>query len=39
MLMNSVLQYEPSHEGAKKNIETAERLLNGLQERRQKQEL
>jgi tetratricopeptide (TPR) repeat protein len=33
----TVLQYEPSHEGAKKNIETAERLLKGLQERQQKQ--
>jgi tetratricopeptide (TPR) repeat protein len=33
----TVLQYEPGHEGAKKNIETAERLLKGLQERQQKQ--
>ena len=33
----TVLQYEPNHEGAKKNIETAERLLKGLQERQQKQ--
>ncbi len=33
----SVLQYEPSHEGAKRNIEQAERLLKGLQERQQKQ--
>ncbi len=33
----SVLQYEPNHEGAKRNIETAERLLKGLQERQQKQ--
>ena len=33
----SVLQYDPNHEGAKRNIETAERLLKGLQERQQKQ--
>lgn len=33
----SVLQYEPNHEGAKRNIEQAERLLKGLQERQQKQ--
>jgi tetratricopeptide (TPR) repeat protein len=33
----TVLQYDASHEGAKKNIETAERLLKGLQERQQKQ--
>ena len=33
----TVLQYEPNHEGAKKNIQTAERLLKGLQERQQKQ--
>ena len=33
----TVLQYAPNHEGAKKNIETAERLLKGLQERQQKQ--
>jgi tetratricopeptide (TPR) repeat protein len=33
----AVLQYAPGHEGAKKNIETAERLLKGLQERQQKQ--
>jgi tetratricopeptide (TPR) repeat protein len=33
----TVLQYEPSHEGAKKNIQTAEQLLKGLQERQQKQ--
>jgi tetratricopeptide (TPR) repeat protein len=33
----TVLQYEPNHEGAKKNIDTAERLLKGLQERQQKQ--
>jgi tetratricopeptide (TPR) repeat protein len=33
----TVLQYEPNHEGAKKNIQTAEQLLKGLQERQQKQ--
>jgi tetratricopeptide (TPR) repeat protein len=33
----AVLQYEPNHEGAKKNIQTAEQLLKGLQERQQKQ--
>jgi len=33
----TVLKYEPNHESAKKNIETAERLLKGLQERQQKQ--
>lgn len=33
----SVLQYDPSHEGAKRNIEQAERLLKGLQTRQQKQ--
>jgi tetratricopeptide (TPR) repeat protein len=33
----NVLQYEPNHEGAKKNIDQAERLLKGLQERQQKQ--
>jgi tetratricopeptide (TPR) repeat protein len=33
----SVLQYEPNHEGAKRNIEQAERLIKGLQERQQKQ--
>jgi tetratricopeptide (TPR) repeat protein len=33
----TVLQYDPNHEGAKKNIESAERLLKGLQERQQKQ--
>jgi tetratricopeptide (TPR) repeat protein len=33
----TVLQYDSNHEGAKKNIETAERLLKGLQERQQKQ--
>jgi tetratricopeptide (TPR) repeat protein len=32
-----VLQYEPGHEGAKRNIEQAERLLKGLQVRQQKQ--
>lgn len=32
-----VLQYEPKHDGAKKNIETAERLLKSLKERQQKQ--
>jgi len=33
----SVLQYDPKHDGAKKNIETAERLLKSLKQRRQKQ--
>jgi len=33
----SVLQYDPAHEGAKRNIEQAERLLKGLQVRQQKQ--
>ena len=33
----SVLQYDPGHEGAKRNIEQAERLLKGLQVREQKQ--
>jgi len=33
----TVLQYDPAHEGAKRNIAQAERLLKGLQERRQKQ--
>ena len=33
----TVLQYEPAHDGAKRNIEQAERLLKGLQERQQKQ--
>ena len=33
----SVLQYEAGQEGAKRNIEQAERLLNGLQLRQQKQ--
>jgi len=31
-----VLQYDPNHAAAKKNIEQAERLLQGLQERQQK---
>jgi tetratricopeptide (TPR) repeat protein len=31
-----VLQYDPNHEAAKKNIEQAERLLKGLQQRQQK---
>ena len=30
-----VLQYDPTHQGAKKNIEQGERLLKGLQERQQ----
>lgn len=33
----AVLQYEPGHEGAKRNIEQTERLLKGLEVRRQKQ--
>ncbi len=33
----TVLQYDPAHEGAKRNIEQAERLLKGLQVRQQKQ--
>ena len=33
----TVLQYEPAHDAAKRNIDQAERLLKGLQERRQKQ--
>ena len=33
----TVLQYEPAHDGAKRNIDQAERLLKGLQERQQKQ--
>ncbi len=33
----SVLRYDPSHEAAKRNIDQAERLLRGLQERQQKQ--
>jgi len=33
----SVLQYEPGHEAAKRNIDQAERLLKGLQQRQQKQ--
>ena len=32
----AVLQYDPNHEAAKKNIEQAERLLKGLQQRQQK---
>jgi tetratricopeptide (TPR) repeat protein len=32
----AVLQYDPHHEAAKKNIEQAERLLKGLQQRQQK---
>ena len=32
----TVLQYDPNHEAAKKNIEQAERLLKGLQQRQQK---
>ena len=33
----TVLQYDPKHEGAKKNIETAERLLKSLKQRQEKQ--
>lgn len=33
----TVLQYDPAHEGAKRNIEQAERLLKGLEARQQKQ--
>lgn len=33
----SALQYDPSHDGAKRNIDQAQRLLKGLQERQQKQ--
>ena len=33
----TVLQYDPAHDGAKRNIDQAERLLKGLQERQQKQ--
>jgi tetratricopeptide (TPR) repeat protein len=33
----TVLQYDPSHESAKRNIEQAGRLLKGLQGRQQKQ--
>lgn len=33
----TVLQFQPSHDGAKRNIDQAERLLKGLQERQQKQ--
>ena len=32
----AVLQYDGSHEGARKNIDQAERLLKGLQQRQQK---
>ncbi|MGE5217380.1 MAG: LysM peptidoglycan-binding domain-containing protein [Chloroflexota bacterium] len=32
----TVLQYDPKHDGAKKNIDTAERLLKSLKERQQK---
>ncbi len=35
--MRSVLLYDAAHEGAKKNIEQAERVLKGLQVRQQKQ--
>ena len=33
----TVLQYEPAHDGAKRNIDQAQRLLKGLEERQQKQ--
>ncbi len=33
----SALQYDPAHDGAKRNIDQAQRLLKGLQERQQKQ--
>lgn len=33
----TVLQYEPSHDGAKRNIEQAQRWLKGIQEPQQKQ--
>jgi tetratricopeptide (TPR) repeat protein len=33
----SVLRYDPSHDAAKRNIEQAERLLKGLQQRQEKQ--
>lgn len=33
----TVLQYDAKHDGAKKNIETAERLLKSLKDRQQKQ--
>jgi tetratricopeptide (TPR) repeat protein len=33
----TVLQYDPAHDGAKRNIDQAQRLLKGLQERQQKQ--
>ncbi len=32
----AVLEYDPGHEAAKRNIEQAERLLKGLQQRQQK---
>jgi hypothetical protein len=32
-----VLEYEPEHTNAKKNIEQAERLLRSLQQRQQQQ--
>jgi len=35
--MRSVLQYDPAHEGTKRNIEQVERMLKGLQVRQQKQ--
>jgi len=31
------LQYDPGHDGAKRNIDQAQRLLKGLQERQPKQ--
>jgi hypothetical protein len=33
----TVLQYEPSHDRAKRNIEQAQRWLKGIQEPQQKQ--
>ena len=33
----TVLQYDPAHDGAKRNIDQAQRLLKGLEERQQKQ--
>ena len=35
--MRSVLQYNPAHEGAKRNIEQVGRMIKGLQVRQQKQ--
>jgi hypothetical protein len=35
--MRSILQHDPAHEGAKRNIEQAERMLKGLQVRQQNQ--